>query len=346
MAALIEELTQPQRDRLAFIELRMRFLGEVRRQDLIARFGIQAAAASRDLASYKDLVPGNIDYDGKNKVYVRAAWFRPLFDFSPARVLTWLTQGYGDNEPVRHRPLIATEAATEISNPNLETLSVVTRAIFRKTAVQITYRALTSGLTTREIAPSRRATSPKTKEPDSCSSLKPSKRTLQLAASSPAMSFVKSCRPRCGHGLLQDIADAFKSGCSSGPIQADGRGRPPVGFRPEDFDPMMARDGTRPTWSRCRTRSRPSTSPCCRASRCATCWLTTPAPARPSWPASTDPRVADARRRQTRVIVAPGSLVEQWQDEMFEKFGLTFTLFSREQVEQSRRAATHSTTST
>jgi len=153
MAALIEELTQPQRDRLAFIELRMRFLGEVRRQDLIARFGIQAAAASRDLASYKDLVPGNIDYDGKNKVYVRAEWFRPLFDFSPARVLTWLTQGYGDNEPVRHRPLIATEAATEISNPNLETLSVVTRAIFRKTAVQITYRALTSGLTTREIVP-------------------------------------------------------------------------------------------------------------------------------------------------------------------------------------------------
>mgnify|MGYP006208458501 CR=1 FL=1 len=36
------------------------------------------------------------------------------------------------------------------------------------------------------------------------------------------------------------------------------------------------------------------------------------------------------------LIVAPGSLVEQWQDEMFEKFGLTFSLFSREQVEQSR----------
>ncbi len=42
---------------------------------------------------------------------------------------------------------------------------------------------------------------------------------------------------------------------------------------------------------------------------------------------------ADAQRV---LIVAPGSLVEQWQDEMFEKFGLTFTLFSREQVEQSR----------
>ncbi|CAB3661267.1 helicase-related protein [Paraburkholderia rhynchosiae] len=42
---------------------------------------------------------------------------------------------------------------------------------------------------------------------------------------------------------------------------------------------------------------------------------------------------ADAKRV---LIVAPGSLVEQWQDEMFEKFGLSFTLFSRDQVEQSR----------
>ncbi|MBF0340195.1 MAG: DUF3883 domain-containing protein [Magnetococcales bacterium] len=42
---------------------------------------------------------------------------------------------------------------------------------------------------------------------------------------------------------------------------------------------------------------------------------------------------ADAKRI---LIVAPGSLVEQWQDEMYEKFGLSFSLFSREQVEQSR----------
>src|SRR4029453_331944 len=41
---------------------------------------------------------------------------------------------------------------------------------------------------------------------------------------------------------------------------------------------------------------------------------------------------ADARRV---LIVAPGRLVAQWQDEMFEKFGLSFTPFSRELVEQS-----------
>ncbi|MDR3054564.1 MAG: DEAD/DEAH box helicase [Zoogloeaceae bacterium] len=36
------------------------------------------------------------------------------------------------------------------------------------------------------------------------------------------------------------------------------------------------------------------------------------------------------------LIVAPGSLVERWEDEMFEKFGLFFIVFFREQVEASR----------
>ncbi|HNV72347.1 MAG TPA: DEAD/DEAH box helicase, partial [Candidatus Ozemobacteraceae bacterium] len=42
---------------------------------------------------------------------------------------------------------------------------------------------------------------------------------------------------------------------------------------------------------------------------------------------------ADARRV---LIVAPGGLVEQWQDEMEEKFGLSFSLFTREMQDQSR----------
>ena len=65
----LAELTQPQRDRLAFVELRVRVIGEIRRQDLVSRVGIQSAAASRDLALYKELAPGNIDYDSKAKTY-------------------------------------------------------------------------------------------------------------------------------------------------------------------------------------------------------------------------------------------------------------------------------------
>jgi len=40
---------------------------------------------------------------------------------------------------------------------------------------------------------------------------------------------------------------------------------------------------------------------------------------------------ADARRI---LIVSPGSLTEQWQDEMLEKFGVQFEIFSREKQEQ------------
>ncbi|MEW8418889.1 MAG: DEAD/DEAH box helicase [Candidatus Thiodiazotropha endolucinida] len=41
---------------------------------------------------------------------------------------------------------------------------------------------------------------------------------------------------------------------------------------------------------------------------------------------------ADAKRI---LIVSPGSLTEQWQDELLEKFGVQFDIFSREKQEQS-----------
>src|SRR5438105_3234157 len=36
------------------------------------------------------------------------------------------------------------------------------------------------------------------------------------------------------------------------------------------------------------------------------------------------------------LVVAPGNLVEQWQDELFEKFGLDFAILSRESIDTSR----------
>lgn len=77
----LAELTQPQRDRLAFVKLRVRFIRDIRRQDLVSLFGIQSAAASRDPAIYKDLAPSNIDYDAKCKSYVLGPDLQAVFDF-------------------------------------------------------------------------------------------------------------------------------------------------------------------------------------------------------------------------------------------------------------------------
>ncbi|HOX59791.1 MAG TPA: WYL domain-containing protein [Verrucomicrobiota bacterium] len=153
MSNELSDLTQPQRDRLAFVELRVRFIGEIRRQDLVSRFGIQSAAATRDLALYKDLAPGNIDYDSKGKSYVLGTGFQPLFDFPPERVLSWLTQGFGDGEPVRLKAWVASESPSRLTRPELDTLASVTRAIHQECPLKIEYHSISSGRTEREIVP-------------------------------------------------------------------------------------------------------------------------------------------------------------------------------------------------
>ncbi len=149
----LADLTQPQRDRIAFIELRLRFTGEIRRQDLVSRFGVQSAAASRDLALYKDLAPNNIDYDSKGKSYVIGSEFKPAVDFPTERVLAWLSQAFGDGEPTKIRPWIICDIPSRLSQPDLTTLAAVTRSIYQKRPLKIVYHSLTSGETRREIVP-------------------------------------------------------------------------------------------------------------------------------------------------------------------------------------------------
>lgn len=149
----LDDLTQPQRDRLAFVELRVRFIGDIRRQDLVSRFGIQSAAATRDLAIYKELAPGNIDYDTKAKCYVLGEDFKPLFDFPPERVLAWLTQGFGDGEPFQLKAWVASEIPSRLTHPDLDVLACVTRAIHQECPIRVEYHSISSGQTERQIVP-------------------------------------------------------------------------------------------------------------------------------------------------------------------------------------------------
>jgi len=149
----LSDLTQPQRDRLAFVELRIRFIGEIRRQELVSRFGIQSAAATRDLALYKEIAPGNIDYDAKAKAYGLGTTFRPVFDFPPERVMSWLTQGFGDGEPMYISAWVISERPFCLTYPDLDVLAGVTRAIHQECPLGIEYHSISSGHTEREIVP-------------------------------------------------------------------------------------------------------------------------------------------------------------------------------------------------
>lgn len=149
----LQEHTVAQRDRLAYIDLRLRFLGELRRTDIVERFGIQQAAASHDISLYKRVRPDNLFYDASRKRYYAGEPFRPLFDFPPQRVLAWLTQDFGDGEPAPIRSEVAAELSAHLSDPDLDVLSAVTRAIYGGRPLAVEYHSYSSGRTRRVIAP-------------------------------------------------------------------------------------------------------------------------------------------------------------------------------------------------
>ncbi len=147
------DINQAQRERLSHIDFKACFLGAIGRSDLVARFGIKEAAATRDITLYKDLAPENLEYDTKAKIYIRAPSFAPLFDYSPSQTLAALAHGFGDDFVGKHKALIACEAPAQLNNPDLKTLSVLTRAIHQHKAVSLVYRSLSSGRSTREVVP-------------------------------------------------------------------------------------------------------------------------------------------------------------------------------------------------
>jgi superfamily II DNA or RNA helicase len=60
----------------------------------------------------------------------------------------------------------------------------------------------------------------------------------------------------------------------------------------------------------------------------------TPAPARPSWRLLIKELIIRGDLERC-LVIAPSNLVEQWQDELKDKFDLTFDIVSREQIETS-----------
>ncbi|MEW8611277.1 MAG: WYL domain-containing protein [Candidatus Thiodiazotropha sp.] len=150
---LLSEISQVQKERLSHIDFRAYFLGGVGRSDLVSRFGIGEAAATRDITLYRELAPKNLEYDTQVRSYVKSEAFKPLFDYSPSQVLAALSQGFGEDFVGSHKAMIPCATPAELNKPLLPVLAVLTRAIRHKRVVRIQYRSIDSGLSTREIVP-------------------------------------------------------------------------------------------------------------------------------------------------------------------------------------------------
>jgi hypothetical protein len=143
-----------QQERLMYIDMRLQYLGEVRRQDLVRRFGIQTASATRDLALYREECQKNVLYVLQTKSYVRADSFVPLYDSPTAEdALTWLCPPPGQSGMLDSE--IRLEVERGPAGPVLDkfVLAAITRAIKRERVVTVRYRSETGPERRMMIAP-------------------------------------------------------------------------------------------------------------------------------------------------------------------------------------------------
>lgn len=149
----LNDLTRTQRERLSHIDFKLFFLGELRRADVVDRFGTGPAGATRDIALYRQIAPENLELDGSDKVYRPTQTFSPLFEHSAQQVLTALTQGYGEGLSEQVSPMLRCEIPNSLSLPSTAVLAPITRAINRGKAVKLGYTSVDSGSTERELVP-------------------------------------------------------------------------------------------------------------------------------------------------------------------------------------------------
>ena len=149
----VESLSHAQRERLAYIDFRLYFFGEIGRPDLASRFGVAPAGATRDIALYREIAPQNIEFDGSSKVYRIGQQFLPIFEHAPQRVLSSLALGFGEGVSGGSQPLLPCESPTALSNPKMDVLAPICRAIHARRPVAIRYHSMSSGESERVIVP-------------------------------------------------------------------------------------------------------------------------------------------------------------------------------------------------
>jgi hypothetical protein len=148
-----DDVTAGMQERLAFIDFRCLFLGELRRTDLVARFRIGPAAATRDIAYYRRDLGGKIELDPVSKVYRPAENFSPVFPHDVERALIGLSRGFGEGQTSRTRSLVPCEIPPQLCTPPLHALAPIARAIHMRCPAEIRYSSFSSGEGTREIVP-------------------------------------------------------------------------------------------------------------------------------------------------------------------------------------------------
>jgi hypothetical protein len=136
-------------NRLKFIDFTLYWEGQINRKVIMDKFNISIPQASKDLASYKELAPENLDYGLSEKKYFASPVFRPVF-FEPD----------ADAYLGQMRDDVLSITMLDYSNPNLPAhdvirtprrhvdpiiLKKIVAAVNRNESCEMLYQSMSSG---------------------------------------------------------------------------------------------------------------------------------------------------------------------------------------------------------
>ncbi|MFB2887313.1 WYL domain-containing protein [Aeromonas veronii] len=143
LEVLAEATSLSQAERLAYIDLKIRYLGEIARADIMSEFKIASAAASKDLNLYRELKPHNSEIDTKSKrTILKEESYTPLVKISAHTALNLIQHGFCRGELMTKNPMLSVETIDPAYQPNRlkeEQVSTVTKAINKNCGIKCTY---------------------------------------------------------------------------------------------------------------------------------------------------------------------------------------------------------------
>lgn len=149
----LNNVNYSQKQRLAYIDFKLMFTSSVTRNEIIQRFECGTAAASRDLALYKQLAPKNLTYNTTEKQYIIESSFKPLFNHDARKTLVKLANEISDGFDAISDTKFPIEAPSALNVPDLMIVARISQAIFQNKAINIIYTSLSSGSNSRDIVP-------------------------------------------------------------------------------------------------------------------------------------------------------------------------------------------------
>jgi hypothetical protein len=131
-------------ERMVFIDFQLRFTGTIKRSDITDQFGVADSAASKEIAEYKNLAPGNVEYDRTLRSNAIIDTYRPLFKISAEQGLGMLANGFNKNLLVE-RPIAPYQRVGVFPKQlNVELVTAVTRALSNRVGLSCKYMTANS----------------------------------------------------------------------------------------------------------------------------------------------------------------------------------------------------------